>query len=54
MENMIKNLGNKKFLVKIYYNDDDMYYDKQESTYFELATFLLTQDFFKIEIRKVD
>ena len=55
MENMIKgikNLGNKKYLVKIYINET--LYNEKELTYFELATILLTQYFFKLEIRMVD
>jgi len=57
MENMIKGLGNKKFLVKIYKLESDIiidYYDEKECTYFELATFILTQEFYKIEIKNVD
>lgn len=57
MENMIKALGNKKFLVRIYKFESDIeidFYDEKESTYFELATFILTQEFYKIEIKNVD
>lgn len=44
-------LGNVKFSVRIY-DIDEILYDEKELTYFELGTFLLTQDFVKIEIRK--
>jgi len=51
MENMIKELGNKKFYVRIYEINEYSFKDS-EITYFELATYILTQDFIKIEIRK--
>jgi len=51
MENMIKALGNKKFYVRIYEINEHSFKDS-EITYFELATYILTQDFIKIEIRK--
>jgi len=52
MEDMIKSLGNMKFLVKTY-DIDEIGYTESEITYFELATFILTQEFVKIEIRRL-
>lgn len=54
MESMIKALGNKKFLVKVYDDNLETLYDEKELTYFELATFILTQEFYVIKIKKVD
>jgi len=51
--NMVKELGSKKFSFKIY-DINEILYSEQEITYFELGTYLLTKDFIKIEIRKVD
>lgn len=48
---MIKTLGNKKFYVRIYEINEQSFKDS-EITYFELATYILTQDFIKIEITK--
>lgn len=54
MENMINALGSKKFLVKVYGDNLETLYEEKELSYFELAVFILTQEYYVIKIKKAD
>ena len=50
---VVRALGSRRFSVRIYDIDETLYQD-EKMTYFELGTFLVTQDFVKLEIRPED